>query len=420
MPQGCLPLHTNIQHMIPFSPPRMDQKIVDEVSAALLSGWITTGPRTKRFEQEISDYTGAKKTVCFGSATAGIELVLRWFGIGPGDEVIIPAYTYCATANVVIHCGARPVMVDCLPGGFNMDPAKVRAAVTERTKAIIPVDVAGTPCDYDALWQIVKDPELNKLFKPSGNIQEALGRMALLADSAHGFGAKYKDKMLGAVADGTAFSFHAVKNLTTAEGGAICLNFPDHFDHEEAYKWLCTMSLHGQNKDALAKTQKGAWRYDVIAPGFKCNMTDIQAAIGLVELSRYESETIPRRRAICAAYNEALAGHEWAITPQFENADMESSYHLYQLRIKGATEQVRDAIIAAIAESDVAVNVHFIPLPMLTAYRNLGYEMAHYPHAFAQYENEISLPLYFDLSDAQVAEVVNAVATAVEQVMQAS
>lgn len=398
----------------------MDHKIVDEVSKALLSGWITTGPRTKRFEQEISDYTGAKKTVCFGSATAGIELVLRWFGIGPGDEVIIPAYTYCATANVVLHCGATPVMVDCLPGGFNIDPAKVRAAVTERTKAIIPVDIAGTPCDYDALWQIVKDPLLNRLFKPSGKIQEALGRMALLADSAHGFGAKYKGKMLGAVADGTAFSFHAVKNLTTAEGGAICLNFPDHFDHEEAYKWLCTMSLHGQNKDALAKSQKGAWRYDVIAPGYKCNMTDIQAAIGLVELSRYDSETIPRRRAICAAYAEGFAGHEWAITPQFENEVMESSYHLYQLRIKGASEQVRDAIIAAIAESDVAVNVHFIPLPMLTAYRNLGYEMAHYPIAFAQYENEISLPLYFDLTDLQVAEVVQAVASAVEQVMQTS
>jgi dTDP-4-amino-4,6-dideoxygalactose transaminase len=243
--------------------------------------------------------------------------------------------------------------------------------------------------------------------------------MALLADSAHGFGASYKGKMLGAVADGTVFSFHAVKNLTTAEGGAICLNFPDHFDHEEAYKWLCTMSLHGQNKDALAKTQKGAWRYDVIAPGYKCNMTDIQAAIGLVELSRYESETLPRRRAICHAYGDALAKYGWAVIPTFESDGMESSYHLYQLRIKGASEQQRDAIIAEIAESDVAVNVHFIPLPMLTAYRNLGYKMDRYPNALAQYTNEISLPLYYDLSAAQVAEVVRAVASAVHKVMQA-
>ncbi len=403
--------------MIPFSPPRIDDKIVAEVAAALRSGWITTGPRTKRFEQEISDYTGARKTVCFGSATAGIELVLRWFGIGPGDEVIIPAYTYCATANVVLHCGATPVMVDCLPGGFNLDPARVRAAVTERTKAIIPVDIAGTPCDYDALWQIVKDPELNKLFKPCGKIQEALGRIALLADSAHGFGAKYKGKMLGAVADGTAFSFHAVKNLTTAEGGAICLNFPDHFDHEEAYKWLCTMSLHGQNKDALAKTQKGAWRYDVIAPGYKCNMTDLQAAIGLVELGRYESETIPKRRTLAKAYHTALSKYDWAILPTFISGDTDSSYHLYQLRIDGLDEAGRDAVIAAIAERDVAVNVHFIPLPMLTAYRNLGYLMEQYPNAYAQYANEISLPLYFDLTENQVLEVVAAVAAAVQKVL---
>lgn len=394
----------------------MDQKIVDEVTKALMSGWITTGPRTKRFEQEISDYTGAKKTVCFGSATAGIELVLRWLGIGPGDEVIIPAYTYCATANVVLHCGAVPVMVDCLPDGFNIDPAKVRAAVTERTKAIIPVDIAGFPCDYDALWDIVKDPELKKLFKPSGKIQEALGRMALLADSAHGFGAAYKGRKLGSVADGTAFSFHAVKNLTTAEGGAICLNFPDHFDHEAAYKWLTTMSLHGQNKDALAKTQKGAWRYDVIAPGYKCNMTDIQAAIGLVELGRYDAETLPRRKEICRRYNEAFATHDWAQTPVFIDGETETSYHLYQLRLAGFTEDERDAVIAEIAEHDVAVNVHFIPLPMLTAYTNLGYRMEDYPFAYGRYTNEISLPLYFDLTDQNIDEVVAAVAAAVKKV----
>lgn len=413
----CVPLRQRQLQMIPFSPPRIDDKIVDEVSAALRSGWITTGPRTKEFEKQIADYTGAKKTVCFGSATAGLELALRWLGLGPGDEVIIPAYTYCATANVVLHCGATPVMVDCMPGGFNLDPEAVRHAVTERTKAIVPVDIAGYPCDYDALWAIVQDPSLQRIFKPSSPLQEALGRIALLADSAHGFGARYKGRMLGGIADGTGFSFHAVKNLTTAEGGAVCLNFPDHFDHEEAYKWLTTMSLHGQNKDALAKTQKGAWRYDVIAPGYKCNMTDIQAAIGLVELERYESETLPKRRMLAEAYNRSLANYEWAILPTFKAGDTESSYHLYQLRIEGLDEAGRDAVIAAIAERDVAVNVHFIPLPMLTAYRNLGYRMEDYPNAYAQYANEISLPLFYDLTDGQVAEVVAAVVAAVQKVL---
>ncbi len=403
--------------MIPFSPPRIDDKIVAEVSAALRSGWITTGPRTKRFEQEISAYTGATKSVCFGSATAGLELALRWLGIGQGDEVIIPAYTYCATANVVIHCGAVPVMVDCLPGAFNLDPEAVRRAVSSRTKAIIPVDIAGFPCDYDALWSIVEDPAVVSQFEPSGPLQQALGRIALLADSAHGFGARYKGRMLGSIADGTGFSFHAVKNLTTAEGGAICLKFPLHFDHEEAYKWLTTMSLHGQNKDALAKTQKGAWRYDVIAPGYKCNMTDLQAAIGLVELERYESETIPRRRMLAEAYNAALSAFDWALLPTFKMGNTESSYHLYQLRIEGLDESGRDAVIAEIAARDVAVNVHFIPLPMLSAYRNLGYRMEDYPNAYKQYANEISLPLYYDLSEAQVAEVVDAVAAAVHKVM---
>ena len=400
--------------MIPFSPPRMDQKVVDEVADTLLSGWITTGPKTKKFEREITAYTGAKKTICFGSATAGIELVLRWFGIGPGDEVIIPAYTYCATANVVIHCGAKPVMVDTLPGSFNIDPAKIEAAITEQTKVIIPVDIAGFPCDYEAIWEVIHRSK--QVFKPGNDLQEKLGRIMLLADSAHGFGATYKGLKLGAVADGTGFSFHAVKNLTTAEGGAVCLNLPDSFDHEEAYRKLNVMSLHGQSKDALAKTQKGAWRYDVEMPGYKCNMTDIQAAIGLVELSRYDTETLPRRKEICALYNEQFS-EPWAITPEFLSPDKESSYHLYQLRIQGATEMQRDEIIRLIAEDDIAVNVHFIPLPMLTAYKNLGYKMDDLQNTFAQYENEISLPLYFNLSDQQVHEVVNSVKTAVEKVL---
>ena len=405
--------------MIPFSPPRMDQKVVDEVADTLLSGWITTGPKTKKFEKEIAAYTGAKKAICFNSATAGIELVLRWYGIGPGDEVIIPAYTYCATANVVIHCGATPVMVDTLKDGFNLDPKKVREAITERTKVIIPVDIAGFPCDYDALWDIVKDEQLKRVFHPRNELQQKLGRIMLLADSAHGFGATYKAKKLGSVAVGTGFSFHAVKNLTTAEGGAICLNLPDSFDSDEMYRLLNLMSLHGQSKDALAKSQKGAWRYDVIIPGYKCNMTDIQAAIGLVEFGRYESETLPRRKELCALYDRGFSDKPWAIIPQFIDSDCETSYHLYQLRIAGVSEEQRDAIIQKIADRDIAVNVHFIPLPMLTAYKNMGYKMSDFPNAYAQYTSEISLPLYYNLTDEQVAEVTRAVCDAVGEILQA-
>src|SRR5690554_254043 len=404
--------------MIPFSPPRIDQAIVDEVTDTLLSGWITTGPKTKKFEKEITAYNGAKLTTCFNSATAGIELILRWFGVGEGDEVILPAYTYCATANVVMHCGATPVMVDTLPDGFNLDPQKVRQAVSERTKVIMPVDIAGNPCDYDGLWGILNDASVKELFHPKTEAQQTLGRILLLADSAHGFGAKYKGKMLGSIADATAFSFHAVKNLTTAEGGAISLNLPEEFDHDEIYKQLTIMSLHGQSKDALAKTQKGAWRYDVLFPGYKCNMTDINAAIGLVELARYDAETIPRRRDLCALYRRGLEKFDWAILPEFTfEDDTEGSYHLYQLRIDGASEDQRDAIIQNISERDIAVNVHFLPLPMLTAYKNLGYKMADYPNAFGQYKNEISLPLFYNLKDVEVVEVINAVSRAVADVM---
>lgn len=396
----------------------MDQKIVDEVTDTLLSGWITTGPKTKRFENEISEYTGAKKTVCFNSATAGIELVLRWYGVGEGDEVIIPAYTYCATANVVIHCGATPVMVDTLPNSFNLDPAKVKEAITERTKVVVPVDISGYPCNYDEIMAIIKSKATKALYSPRTAEQKMMDRIMLMADSAHGFGAVYQGKKLGSVADGTAFSFHAVKNLTTAEGGAVCLNMPEPFDHEEMYRLLSLMSLHGQSKDALSKMKKGAWRYDVTVPGYKCNMTDIQAAIGLVELSRYDSETLPRRKDLCARYDREFANANWAVTPKFVNdKGSETSYHLYQLRINGATESDRDAIIQYIAERDIAVNVHFIPLPMLTAYRERGYRMEDYPNAFAHYSNEISLPLFYNLKDEEVTEVANAVKEAVQAIL---
>ena len=401
--------------MIPFSPPRIDQRVVDEVTAALLSGWITTGPRTKLFEKKITEYCGCQTTVAVNSWTAGMEILLRWWGVGPGDEVIIPVYTYCASANVVLHTGATPVMVDISADDFNISNEKIAAAITKRTKVIMPVDLAGYPCDYDAISQIV---EANRtIFQASNEKQEKLGRILIAADAAHSFGASYKGKVSGAIADVTCFSFHAVKNLTTAEGGAICFNLPSGFDHEEIYKEFCIKILHGQSKDALAKTQKGAWRYDVMEPGFKCNMTDLQAAIGLIELERYQ-ENLDRRKDIFAAYDTAFQQTSWAITPLHSTADKKTCYHLYQLRIADVSEEQRDAIIQEIFEQDVAVNVHFQPLPLLTAYKNLGYKMEDYPEAWNKYSTEISLPVYFNLTDAQVQQVIVAVKTAVFKVLQ--
>ena len=401
--------------MIPFSPPRIDQRVVDEVTAALLSGWITTGPRTKLFEKKITEYCGCQTTVAVNSWTAGMEILLRWWGVGPGDEVIIPVYTYCASANVVLHTGATPVMVDISADDFNISNEKIAAAITKRTKVIMPVDLAGYPCDYDAISQIV---EANRtIFQASNEKQEKLGRILIAADAAHSFGASYKGKVSGAIADVTCFSFHAVKNLTTAEGGAICFNLPSGFDHEEIYKEFCIKILHGQSKDALAKTQKGAWRYDVMEPGFKCNMTDLQAAIGLIELERYQ-ENLDRRKDIFAAYDAAFQQTSWAITPLHSTADKKTCYHLYQLRIADVSEEQRDAIIQEIFEQDVAVNVHFQPLPLLTAYKNLGYKMEDYPEAWNKYSTEISLPVYFNLTDAQVQQVIVAVKTAVFKVLQ--
>ncbi|MFM1946299.1 MAG: hypothetical protein RL207_582 [Bacteroidota bacterium] len=401
--------------MIPFSPPRIDQRVVDEVSAALLSGWITTGPRTKLFEKKITEYCGCQTTVAVNSWTAGMEILLRWWGVGPGDEVIIPVYTYCASANVVLHTGATPVMVDISGEDFNISIEKIKASITERTKVIMPVDIAGYPCDYDAIYQLVEAN--HSIFHASNEKQEKLGRILIAADAAHSFGASYKGKMSGAIADVTCFSFHAVKNLTTAEGGAICFNLPDGFDHEEIYKQFCIKILHGQSKDALAKTQKGAWRYDVLEPGFKCNMTDLQAAIGLIELERYQ-ENLDRRKVIFEAYDAAFQQSSWALTPLHSTADNKTCYHLYQLRIAGVSEEQRDAIIQEIFEQDVAVNVHFQPLPLLTAYKNLGYKMEDYPEAWNKYSTEISLPVYFNLTDEQVQQVIAAVKTAVFKVLQ--
>lgn len=402
--------------MIPFSPPRIDDKVIAEVTAALKSGWITTGPRTKQFEKDITAYCGCKSTVAVNSWTMGMQVLLHWWGIGEGDEVIIPAYTYCASANVIIHSGAKPVMVDLNEEDFNLNVEKVRAAITPRTKAIMAVDIGGLPADYDKLMALVQEEEVRGQFSGLNSLQRQLGRILVISDAAHSFGATMKGNRSGSLADISSFSFHAVKNLTTAEGGALCFNLPEGFDHESIYKEMCTMILHGQSKDALAKTQKGNWKYDVEEPGFKCNMTDIQAAIGLVELGRYD-ENLKRRKQIFDQYHNAFNEESWAINPLFESSSKTSSYHLYLLRIEGASEMQRDAIIQEIFDQDVSVNVHFQPLPLLTAYRKRGYKMEDYPEAYQKFANEISLPVYFDLTDAQVKTVIDAVKKSVQKVL---
>jgi dTDP-4-amino-4,6-dideoxygalactose transaminase len=402
--------------MIPFAPPRIDQAIIDEVVATLKSGWITTGPRTKAFEKQLSSYSGCQATLCLNSATAGLEIMLRWFGVGPGDEVILPAYTYSATANVVIHCGATPVLVD-IGDDFNISPQAIRKAITARTKVVMPVDFGGWPCDYDAIADVVMDEQVKSLFTPSTDNQRTLGRILILSDAAHSLGATYKGKKAGSLTDVSVFSFHAVKNLTTAEGGAIALNLPAPFDNEAVYKYLCIFTLHGQNKDALAKMQKGNWKYDIIEAGYKCNMTDISAAIGMVELARYDSETLLRRKHICELYTSYFSKFSWAQLPVQQKGDSVSSYHLYPLRVKGVTEQQRDEIIKRIFDQDVSVNVHFIPLPMLSFYRNLGYDISQYPATYSSFAAEISLPVFYDLNDNMVSTVCNSVSSAVESVL---
>jgi dTDP-4-amino-4,6-dideoxygalactose transaminase len=402
--------------MIPFSPPRIDQKVIDEVTAALKSGWITTGPRTKLFEKQITEYCGCKTTVAVNSWTMGMQVFLHWWGIGEGDEVILPAYTYCASANVIVHSGATPVMVDINKEDFNISVEAIRKAITPRTKAIIAVDLAGFPCDYDLINALVNEPSIVAQFNPTSEQQENLGRILVIADAAHSFGAVMNGKRSGALTDVSSFSFHAVKNLTTAEGGALSFNLPETFDHEAIYKEFCTLILHGQNKDALAKTQKGNWRYDVEEPGFKCNMTDLQAAIGLVELERYQ-ENLDRRKEIFRQYDLAFENESWAITPLHTTETKTSCYHLYQLRIAGVSEQQRDAIMQAIFDLDVSVNVHFLPLPTLTAYKKRGYKIEDYPETWNKYSNEISLPVYYDLTDEQVEIVISAVKSAVKKVL---
>ena len=341
--------------------------------------------------------------------------MLRWFGVKEGDEVILPAYTYCATANVVIHCGATPVFVDVNPHDFNISISNIEKAITSKTKVIMPVDFAGHCCDYDRLNALVIKHKAK--FVPQTNEQKTLDRILILSDSAHSFGAWYKGKRAGSLTDVSVFSFHAVKNLTTAEGGAIALNLPAPFDNEAVYKTLCVKTLHGQDKDALAKTIKGNWRYDVVEAGYKCNMTDIMAAIGIVELERYDNDTLKVRQHIFEQYDTAFSKFEWAQLPEYKTGDKTSCYHLYPLRIKGISEVQRDAIIKEIFDYDVSVNVHFIPVPMMSFYKNLGYDIKNYPVTYDNYSREISLPVFYDLNDDLVKTVINAVTASVVKII---
>ncbi|MFN5793650.1 MAG: DegT/DnrJ/EryC1/StrS family aminotransferase [Bacteroidota bacterium] len=402
--------------MIPFSPPRIDQQIIDEVVDTLKSGWITTGPKTKRFEKEIAAYINVPNVLCLNSATAGLELMLRWFGVKEGDEVILPAYTYSATANVVIHCGAKPVLVDVNANDFNIDVTKIKSAITSKTKVIMPVDFAGFPCDYNQINALVNSTEIKSQFKAEHINQEKLGRILILSDAAHSFGAIYNQKLTGSLCDVSVFSFHAVKNLTTAEGGAVAFNFEPPFNNQEIYNQLCISSLHGQNKDALAKMQKGNWKYDIVEAGYKCNMTDISAAIGLVELNRY-NETLEKRKSIVDYYLNFFSKFSWAELPVTQTENKTTSYHLFPFRIKGITEEQRDNIMTEIFNKDVSVNVHFIPIPRLSFYKNLGYDLENYPVTKDNFSREISLPIFYDLTKENLIAICKAVEESVKKII---
>lgn len=389
---------------IPFSPPDIGEAEIEEVVAALKSGWITTGPKTKELERQVAQFCHTSKAVCLNSATAALELTLHQLGIGSGDEVITCAYTYTASASVVCHVGAKLVLVDCQKDGYQMDYDALEAAITEKTKAVIPVDIAGVICDYDRIFEIVEKKKA--LFTPSDNkIQQALGRVAVVADAAHAFGARRHGKMCGEIADFTAFSFHAVKNFTTAEGGAVVWRDIDGIDNEEIYKNYMLLSLHGQSKDALAKTQLGAWEYDIVMLGYKCNMTDIMAGIGLAQMRRYP-KLLMRRCNIIGQYDAVMENLPVQVLQHY-GEDFASSGHLYLVRLEGKDEAYRNEFIRKMAELEVATNVHYKPLPMHTAYKKLGFDIKDYPNAYQMYHNEITLPLHTCLCDEEVEYVLD-------------
>lgn len=403
---------------IPFSPPYIDDDIIREVSETLQSGWITTGPRVKALEQEVAKLCEIKDVLCVNSWTSGAILVLKWFGIGAGDEVIIPAYTYSATALAVLHCGATPIMVD-VKDDFTVDPEKIKNAITNRTKVIMPVDFAGLTCDYDTINQIAQDPEIQKIFQPSSENQKKLGRILVLADAAHSVGATYKGKESGSLTDITIFSFHAVKNVTTAEGGAICINLPKPFNNSEEYATMRLWTLNGQTKDAFTKSQGGgsSWKYDIVFQGLKVNMPDVCAAIGLAQMKKYSNTVLKERERVAKAYQNYFQQFSWAQTPVIEDQSRTSCFHLYALRIKNISENQRDAIMEEIAAADVSVNVHFIPMPMLTLFKDLGYKIEDYPISYDNYSREISLPIYPQLTDEQIQIICTAVTQAYTKIV---
>ena len=388
---------------ISFSPPDITEQEIEEVAQALRSGWITTGPRTKEFERLIAEYCHTDKAVCLNSATACMELILHLLGVGPGDEVITSAYTYTATASVTCHVGAKVVMVDTAPDSFEMDYDKLAEAITPRTKVIIPVDLAGVVCNYDKIFEIVNAKKA--LFVAANPIQKAFGRVVVLADAAHAFGAQRHGCMCGEIADFTSFSFHAVKNLTTAEGGALTWRNIPGIDNEWMYKQFMLLSLHGQNKDALAKTQLGSWEYDIVSPAYKCNMTDVVAAIGLIQFKRYPS-ILERRKMLIQRYDKAFSLYNVQVLNHFSETHS-SSGHLYLVRLLGKDEAYRNKVIEAMAERGIACNVHYKPLPMMTAYKQLGFDIANFPQAFNQYRNEITLPLHTCLTDEEQAYIIS-------------
>lgn len=388
---------------IAFSPPDITDEEIAEVVDTLKSGWITTGPKTKIFEKQVAEFCHTSKAVCLNSATACAEMALRILGIGPGDEVITTAYTYTASASVACHVGAKLVLVDVQPDSYEMDYDLLEQAITEKTKAIIPVDLGGVVCDYSKIFEIVE--RKRPLFHPGNEIQSKMGRIAVVADGAHAFGAMRDGKHCGEIADFTSFSFHAVKNLTTAEGGALVWRDIEGVDNDTIYKQLMLLSLHGQSKDALAKTQLGAWEYDIVAPFFKCNMTDIMASIGIAQLKRYPT-LLRRRREIIEKYNKGLSDLNVSVLKHYGD-DFSSSGHLYLVRVNGKTREECNKIITRMAEAGVATNVHYKPLPLLTAYKNLGFDIKEYPNAYAMYENEITLPLHTKLSDEEVEYVID-------------
>ena len=387
---------------IPFSPPDMSELEIQEVADTIKSGWITTGPKTKELERQIAAYVGVNRCVCLNSQTACGEMALRVLGIGPGDEVIVPAYTYSASASIVDHVGAKIVFVDVQEGCLEMDYDKLEAAITERTKAIIPVDLGGVPCDYDKIFAIVEKKK--GLFQPANEIQEAIGRVAICADTAHAFGASWHGKMCGSIADFSSFSFHAVKNFTTAEGGALSWKTIPGIDDEEIYHKLQLLSLHGQSKDALAKTKLGAWEYDIVGPWFKCNMTDIMAGIGLAQMKRYPA-MLARRKEVIGRYDTAFKPLGIEVLDHY-NDNHQSSGHLYITRVPGAGLEERQEIIVKMTEAGIATNVHYKPLPMMTAYKNLGFDIKDYPNAYKRFVNEITLPLHTCLTDEEVDYII--------------